>query len=144
MKAKTVTEEPYGILHSMTQSEAVSHWQQRARSELKAARVLFESNDRNLYGEVIFHCHLASELALKAKYIQEHDTAAPFTHSLGKLAEMLDETWSEDDRIDFDQLTDHAVLSRYGDEKWYGEHATKESAEKWLTKVEKLLTKIQP
>lgn len=119
------------------------HWQQRARSELKAARVLFEKQESDLYGEVIFHCHLSLELALKAKFILEHDTAAPFTHSLGKLAQTLDETWSESDRNDFDQLSDHAVLTRYGDEKWYREHATKQNAETWLTKAEKLLTKIQ-
>lgn len=127
----------------MTQSEAVSHWQQRAKSELKAARVLFEKQESDLYGEVIFHCHLALELALKAKFILEHDTDAPFTHSLGKLAEMLDEAWSESDRNDFDQLSDHAVLTRYGDPTWYRDHATKQNAEKWLAKAETLLTKIQ-
>ncbi|MBP7114334.1 MAG: HEPN domain-containing protein [Candidatus Peribacteraceae bacterium] len=127
----------------MTQEEAVSHWRKRARSVLKAARILFEKKEPDVYGEVIFHCHLALELALKAKYIQEHGTAAPFTHSLGKLADTLDEMWSESDRTDFDQLTDHAVLSWYGDSRWHSEQSTRENAEKWLEKVEKLLTKLQ-
>ena len=127
----------------MTQEEAVSHWQKRAAAELKAAHALFEQKDPELYGEVLFHCHLALELALKAQYIKEHEKAAPFTHSLGKLAEALDETWSENDRIDFDVLTDHAILARYGGEQWHSQHATKENAEKWLGKVEKFLTKFQ-
>jgi HEPN domain-containing protein len=128
----------------MTQDEAVTHWKQRARSELKAARILFEKKDADVYGEVIFHCHLALELAFKALYIQEYDTAAPFTHNLGELAQTLDEEWSESDLTDFDQLSDSAVLARYGDEEWHTQHATKEKTQNWLEKVEKFLTKIQP
>ena len=127
----------------MTQDEAATHWQERARAELKAARILFEKEEPDVYGEVIFHCHLALELAFKAKYIQKHDAAAPFTHNLGELAQTLNEEWSESDRSDFDQLSDSAVLARYGDEEWYTQHATKEKAGMWLEKVETLLTKIQ-
>ena len=127
----------------MTQDEAATHWQQRARSELKVARILFEKGEPDVYGEVIFHCHLALELALKAKYIQEHNAAAPFTHNLGELAQTLDEKWSESDRKDFDQLSDNAVLARYGDEEWHTRHATKEKARMWLEKVGSFLTKIQ-
>ena len=128
----------------MTQDEAASHWQQRARAELKAARILFAKEDPEVFGEVIFHCHLALELAFKALYIQEHDTAAPFTHNLGELAQALNEEWSESDRTDFDQLSDSAILARYGGEEWYSHNATKEKAGMWLKKVEKFLTKIQP
>ena len=129
---------------SMTQDEAVTHWQQRARSELKAARILFEKEEPDVYGEVIFHCHLALELAFKAKYIQEHDTAAPFTHNLGELAQTLNEEWSESDRMDFDHLSDSAVLARYGDEEWHSQHATKDKARMWIAKVDRFLAKIQP
>ncbi|MFH0769985.1 MAG: HEPN domain-containing protein [Candidatus Peregrinibacteria bacterium] len=128
----------------MTQDEAASHWRQRARSELKAARILFENGEPDVYGEVIFHCHLALELAFKAKYIHEHDSAAPFTHNLGELAETLHEAWSESDRTDFDQLSDSAVLARYGDGEWHTHYATKEKAGMWLEKVERFLTRIQP
>ncbi|HLD71327.1 MAG TPA: HEPN domain-containing protein [Candidatus Peribacteraceae bacterium] len=128
----------------MTQSEAAAHWRNRARAELKAARILFEEGEPDVYGEVIFHCHLALELAFKAKYIEEHDAAAPFTHNLGELAQTLDEEWSENDRTDFDRLTDSAVLARYGDEEWHTQHATKEKAGMWLGKVKTLLIKLQP
>ena len=128
----------------MTQEEAATHWQQRALSELKAAHILFEKEEPDVYGEVIFHCHLAMELAFKARYIKEHDAAAPFTHNLGELAQTLDEKWSESDRMDFDELSDNAVLARYGDEEWHTQHATKENARMWLDKVERFLTKIQP
>lgn len=127
----------------MTQSEAAAHWRQRAYSELKAARILFEKQEPDVYGEVIFHCYLALELAFKAQYIQKHDAAAPFTHNLGELAHMLEGEWSENDLTDFDQLSDSAVLARYGDEEWHTQHATKEKARMWLEKVAQLLTKIQ-
>jgi hypothetical protein len=47
----------------MTQDEAVAHWQKRANAELKGAKVLFEKKDADLYGEVLFHCHLALGIA---------------------------------------------------------------------------------
>ncbi len=110
---------------------------------MKAARILFEKGENDVYGEVIFHCHLAVELAFKAQYIQERDEAAPFTHNLGELAHMLDHAWSENDQKDFDRLNDHAVLSRYGDCEWYIRNATKENAAMWLKKAEKFLSQIQ-
>ncbi|MBU0459140.1 HEPN domain-containing protein [Patescibacteria group bacterium] len=131
------------IIDAMTMDEAVNHWQRRSRSELKAACILFEKQEPEVYGEVIFHCHLASELALKAKYIQENDTAAPFTHNLSELAKLLDEQWTESDYMNFDQLSDNAVLARYGDEEWHENYATKEKAMIWLEKTEEFLKKIQ-
>jgi HEPN domain-containing protein len=126
----------------MTQNDSALFWQKRGYSELKAAKVLFEKSDPELYGEVIFHCHLAVELMLKARYIREHDAAAPFTHNLGELAETLGEQWSESEREDFDQLSDTAVLARYGAEEWYADHATKGHASMWIEKVERIFSKI--
>lgn len=131
-------------LCAMTQDQAATHWQQRARSELKAARILFEEGEDDLHGEVIFHCHLALELALKARYIKEHDAAAPFTHKLAEIAHLLEEEWSERDYSDFDELSDSAVLARYGDVTWQEQYATKARAEMWLEKVGRFISRIQP
>lgn len=126
----------------MTQDEAVFHWQQRARSELKAAQILFEKQDSDLYGEVLFHCHLALELALKAQHIIEKDSAAPFTHDLGELANELQIVWQTQELEDLDEITDLAILSRYGDKQWHDTHATKENTSKYLLKTEYLLSKL--
>ena len=83
----------------MTQDEAVSHWQNRARAELKAARALIEMQDADLYGEVLFHCHLAIELGLKSQYIHEKDAAAPYTHDLNELANSLQNEWTPEDLL---------------------------------------------
>lgn len=126
----------------MTQEEAVSHWQNRARAEIKAAQVLFEKQDPDLYGEVLFHCHLALELALKAAYIREKDTAAPFTHDLGELAGKLKISWEAHEQEDFNEITDLGILSRYGDQEWHASHATKTKTDVCLRKTEQLLSKL--
>ena len=128
----------------MTQDEAATHWQHRARSELKAARILFEKGEPDVYGEVLFHCHLALELALKAALIREKDTAAPFTHDLNELADALKATRTQDERDAFEEITDCAILSRYGDEAWHASKATQENAQKWLQKTEKFLATLLP
>lgn len=128
----------------MTQNEAASHWQKRARSELKAACVLFEKGDNELYGEVLFHCHLALELGLKAQYISKKNTDAPFTHDLNELANALEINRKKDERADLEEITTFAILARYGDEEWLAAEATEINAEKWLQKTEKILFTLFP
>ena len=126
----------------MTQEEAISHLQKRALAELKGAKILFEKHEADLYGEVLFHCHLALELALKARYIVEKDAAAPFTHDLGQLANELQMIWKPEEQEDFDEITDLAILSRYGDGEWYTTHATKEKTDACLQKTQAFLSKL--
>ena len=133
---------PCAIIWRMTQNDAVTHWQKRAASELKAARILFETKESDMYGEVLFHCHLALELALKAQYIVEKDTAAPFTHDLNELADTLEGDRDQDERGAFEEITNFAILSRYGDEKWFASKATKLNAKKWLEKTEQILSTL--
>ena len=128
----------------MTQDEAATYWQQRARTELKAARTLFEKGDQDLYGEVLFHCHLALELALKAAFIREKDTSPPFTHDLNELADALQRIRTPDERDAFEEITDCAILSRYGDGEWYALHATRVNADKWLQKTGTFLSTFLP
>ena len=129
----------------MTQGEAVSHWQKRAKAELEAARLLFANGNENLCGAVLFHCHLALELVLKAEYIKRHDTAAPFSHDLNELAYAVKENWREQEKIAFEKLTEFAVLARYGDEEWFEKNATRDRAGNWLQKTEEfILSALQP
>ena len=120
----------------MTQAEAAEHWERRARSELKIARILFENAEPDVYGAILFHCHLSLELALKAEYIRQYDSAAPFTHDINELAAAVKEGWQKQEKLAFEQLTEFAVLARYGDEEWLKENATRDKAEEWLKKTE--------
>lgn len=127
---------------TMTQQEAIAHWRKRAHAELDAARLLFEKGTINLCGAVLFHCHLALELALKAEYIRTHDDAAPFSHDINELANAVREGWHKQEKIAFEQLTEFAVLARYGDEEWYDKNATREKAGAWLKRTEVFLSTI--
>lgn len=109
---------------------------------MKAARILFEKEEPDVYGEVLFHCHLAIELALKARYIDQKDGAAPFTHSLSDIASYLDDPSLENEQDAFDQLSEYAILARYADEAWFAKHATKKNAASWLQKTEQIFSKI--
>jgi len=111
---------------------------------MKAAQALFEKQDSELYGEVLFHCHLALELALKAAYIREKNAAAPFTHDLNEIADALREESIKFEREAFEEITEFAILSRYGDEEWHASHATREKAEEWLSKTQKFIFNILP
>lgn len=126
----------------MTQEEAVSHWQKRARAEFEAAQLLFEKGNENLYGAVLFHCHFALELALKAEYIRQHDNAAPFSHDINELASAVGEGWHKQEKIAFEKLTEFAVLARYGDEEWFERNATRGKAGEWLKKTEDFISSI--
>lgn len=131
----------YNLL--VTQHEAFSHWHNRALSELKAAEILFQ-NDDQLHGQVLFHCRLTIELALKAAYIQAKDKRAPFTHDINELASLLKDSWTEEEKDAFDELSAFAILARYGDEEWFEENATKENAEVWLSKTKDFVHTLLP
>lgn len=126
----------------MTQKETVAHWRKRSQAEWKTAKNLFEMHDPDVHAEVLFHCHLAIELALKAQYISQKNDAAPLTHSLSDIASYLRESWLEDEQDALDQLSEYAILARYGDDKWFIKHATKQNAALWLEKTRQLLSKI--
>lgn len=126
----------------MTQGESSAYWRDMARTELKAARLLLEGGDAHLYREVLFHCHLAVELALKAEYIRRMDAAAPLTHRLSELADMLDIAMTSVDHDGLDQLSEYAILARYGDREWAASHATNENAIRWLQKSETIIEEL--
>lgn len=127
----------------MTQDEAASHWKKRSLAELEAAQLLFEKGNKNLCGAVLFHCHLALELALKAEYIRQHDNAAPFSHDISELANAVREGWHKQEKIAFEKLTEFAVLARYGDEEWFERNATEDKAGEWLKKTKEFISTIQ-
>lgn len=96
----------------------------------------------HLFGAALFHCHLAVELALKAEYIRQHNAAAPFTHDINELAVAVRDSWQKQEKVAFEQLTEFAVLARYGDEEWLEKNATREKTDEWLAKTENFLSAI--
>ena len=68
----------------MSLSEIVDHWKQGAKDSLQVAELCIEAQK---YEHALFNLHLATEKALKAVYIAEHDDAAPYHINLMKLRE---------------------------------------------------------
>jgi HEPN domain-containing protein len=126
----------------MTQGEASAHLRNRASIELKTAGVLLGSEQSDVYAAVLFHCHLSIELALKSCYVEQHDTAPPFTHNINELVSHVRGKWSTEEQDAFDKLSSFCILARYGDEDWFEKQATKENAKSWFKETEKFLTLI--
>ncbi len=126
----------------MTQQEAASHWQERAHASLEAARALFHQENDELNGIILFHCHLAVELALKSAFIRVHDAPPPFTHDLSELADAVGGEWPEVVCLAFEKLTEFAILARYGDDEWYEKNATRDAADAWLKQAEQLISDL--
>ena len=114
----------------MSQNEAIAIWLDGARGALPAAQTLHQDHNEEL---TLFHCHLATEKALKALYILEHDRSAPHTHDLTMiLSELKDEELKK--RLgDFTAMSKFAVAARYDDVEILDEDLGKERIEHWIS-----------
>ena len=125
----------------MTQQDAAEQWREGARDELAAARVLLEGQR---YEQALFHCHLATEKALKAAWIVAHGTEEPpHTHDLVSLAKALPRQWTDEQLTDFETLTRFVIDARYADPPWAKEYATKEHAATWLERAKGFCSLLQ-
>jgi HEPN domain-containing protein len=119
----------------MTQEKSIQLWQEGAKESLRVAHILLKEKS---YALCLFHCHLASEKAMKGKYIAEKNTAPPKTHALDELAMILDIA-TPDTLEQYAELSDMAVQARYGDEGWGTTIATAEECKRWLQFTEEIL-----
>ena len=120
----------------VTEADVIAHWRKGARDSLHLAK---RAEEDGLYELALFHCHLAVEKTLKAAYMEQHRADAPFTHSLLELAQKLDHTWTEEQLIMFDTLTDFVVAARYSDPAWAAEYATAAHTSEWIQNVDSFL-----
>lgn len=125
----------------MTEADVIAHWQQGARNELASAKLLSAGGQ---YAGALFHCHLAVEKALKARYMQEHDCEAPLTHDLLQLALPLDCPWAADQKRFLADLTQYAIAARYDDPVWAEREATRAKADACVSGVETFLSLLLP
>ncbi len=123
----------------MTEDEVITHWRKGSRSELQSAKILCSGGQ---YAGALFHCHLATEKALKALYMEQHRSDAPMTHDLLQIALHIERSWSEDEKKLFADLTEYAVAARYDDPMWAENEATLDNAQRWLQQIELLLTTL--
>jgi HEPN domain-containing protein len=128
-------------LPAVTESDILAHRRKGARDELTSAKLLFEGGQ---YPGALFHCHLATEKALKALYMAEHRKEPPFTHDLLQIALLLPRAWTDEEQRLLADLTGYAIAARYDDPPWAAREATQEKVADWITRVETLLSTLLP
>lgn len=136
-----VSEAGYVILLCMTESDIVAHWRKGAKDALRVATLSYEDGKYEL---ALFHCHLAVEKALKAAIMEKTKKPHPKIHELFKLAMILHEEWSTEDRQLLDVLSDFAVSARYDDPAWAEHFATAENTMLWISKSQSFLATLLP
>jgi HEPN domain-containing protein len=97
----------------MKNKEDATKWLKRAKSNLERAKI-GRVNDEILYEDLCYDCQQAVEKSLKALLIGI-DKEFPFTHSISRLLELLNEEQIEisEDIKQSIVLTDYAVKTRY-------------------------------
>ncbi len=123
----------------MTETEVIAHWRKGAWDEWKSAQLLCDGGQ---YAAALFHCHLAVEKALKARFMARHRREAPLTHDLLQIALQLDRAWTQPERQLLADLTGYAIAARYDDPLWAASEATAANAAGWIRKVETLLSSL--
>lgn len=127
-----------GRLPAVTTTEVVAHWRKRARDSLELARLAIEVSN---YCDALFHCHLAVEKCLKAQIMETTKKPHPRIHGLPKLASILQNDWSKEDKELLSFLSDFAVAARYDDPAWAERVATAQNAEEWVARTDTFLSK---
>lgn len=123
----------------MTQQQIVAHWRKGARDSIEVARMCLEAQK---FEHALFNAHLAVEKALKARFIEKHDDAPPFTHELHELSSQISLNLPDGQTALLREMSRLAVRARYADHQWSEEQATAENAEYWVLRAEELLQSI--
>lgn len=125
----------------MTQEDAIKHWRREAQGSLTMARAGLREKEYTL---ALFHCHLAIEKALKARYMEERGEAAPFSHDLQYLASLLVGEPIGAHRTLLQELGKFSVQARYSDPFWAEAQATEAQTSEWIEKTTALLSHLLP
>jgi HEPN domain-containing protein len=121
----------------VTDAQLVKHWRHGAKQSLRLATLAAEDG---LYELALFHCHLAVEKALKAAIMEQSGEPHPKVHALLRLALLVHDDWSADERELFDALSEFAVAARYDDPDWAKRYATAATARTWIKRTTTFLS----
>ena len=101
---------------AMTQQEVVEYWVDKAKDDLKAAKVLYESK---MHLHTGFMCQQCIEKALKSYFVYAKDERQPRQHNVEILAEMTDllEIMNDSQKQTLKNLVPLYIETRYEDEK---------------------------
>ncbi len=122
------------------QAAAAKRWTEGSQDAFETAEQLFKSKK---YQHALFFCHLATEKALKARFIATQNKLPPYTHDLPLLAERQGLKLTDNQSKTLDQINTFNIAGRYHEEKLaLYEKATAEYAQRWIENTKEILTSI--
>jgi len=92
----------------------VQHWLETSDDDFKTMLALYHSKT---YHWALFMGHISTEKLLKACYVKKHQSHAPFTHNLYRLAELVGLEVSEEYAEWLFKITAFSLNARYDDYK---------------------------
>ncbi len=120
----------------MDVDKIVEHWIVSSDEDFAAMNILYDAKS---YGWALFMGHIAVEKLLKAHYVKQRGTHAPFTHNLYRLAE-LGELKVDEQRAEWlFRITTFNINARYDDyKKEFHALCTPSFAKEWIERIETL------
>jgi len=114
----------------------VSHWVETSNDDFNTMLTLFHSKS---YHWALFMGHIAIEKLLKAFYVKQTGTHAPFTHNLYRLAELGGLEISDEYEEWLFKITTFNINARYDDyKKEFFTICTVDFTMEWIEKIKKL------
>ena len=111
----------------------VKHWIETSDDDFEAMLTLFRSN---IYHWALFMGHISIEKLLKAYFVKNKRTHAPFTHNLYRLTELSDMEISEEYAEWLFKITTFNLNARYDDyKKEFYQICTIDFTKEWIEKI---------
>ena len=100
----------------MDKNEHIKYWLKSAKHDLAKAEDLFENRR---YDQCLFIAHLVIEKTLKALWVRDNgNNIPPKVHNLLKLAESVNVTISDEQKVFLLNINDFNIEARYPDYKF--------------------------
>ncbi len=120
----------------MDVDKIVEHWTGSSDNDFTTMLVLYNAGS---YGWALFMGHIAIEKLLKAHFVKQNGTHAPFTHNLYRLAQLGGLEVSEQQAEWLFRITTFNINARYDDyKKEFYSLCTPDFTKEWIEKIETL------
>jgi HEPN domain-containing protein len=120
----------------MDVDKIISHWAESSEDDFNTMFILYRAGS---YSWALFMGHIAIEKILKARFVKQNGTHAPFTHNLYRLAELGELEINEEQAEWLLKITTFNINARYDDyKKEFYSACTADFTKEWIEKIEKL------
>lgn len=117
------------------------HWDYESNDAVQTAQELYQAKR---YHHALFFCHLAVEKELKAYYVKKKETFPPPVHDLLHLMKKSEIAFTQELTEDLAELNSFNIRARYDDyKKEFYKKATKRYCEKWIKKVNDIISTLK-